>query len=246
MIRSIHLLLATAAYLIFFLTFLYLIAFVGDFPFVPITVDRGTESAVALAVPVNLALIALFGLQHSIMARQGFKRAWIRLVPPALERSTYVLASSLVLILLFLLWRPIPGALWTVTNPAAAGLLWTIFGLGWGIVLLSTFLISHFELFGLTQAFLAFRKRSAAPAQFRQPLLYRFARHPLYAGFLLALWATPAMSFGHALLALGLSAYILVGVYYEERDLVGTFGADYEAYREKVGMFAPRIVKRKA
>ncbi|TMJ11971.1 MAG: isoprenylcysteine carboxylmethyltransferase family protein [Alphaproteobacteria bacterium] len=240
MSKAASLLFALIAYAVFFATFLYLIAFVGNLPWVPLTVDRGPSAAMGLALLVDAALIALFGVQHSVMARQGFKRAWKRVVPDAAERSFYVLAASAALILLFLFWRPIEGTLWTVGG-AAAWVLWGLFALGWGIVLLSTFLINHFELFGLQQAWFHARGREAAPPVFRQPFLYKQVRHPLYAGFFLAFWATPQMSYGHLFLALGMSAYMLIAIVHEERDLVGLFGKDYEDYRERVGMLMPRF-----
>jgi methanethiol S-methyltransferase len=239
---------ALAAYLIFFATFLYLIAFVGNLPFVPATVDRGGEiGPILLAAVVNLALIALFGLQHSVMARSGFKRAWTRIVAKPIERSVYVLAASLALILLFAMWRPIPAVVWSVENPAGAAILWALFGLGWLIVLVSTFLISHFELFGLAQAWGHARALAEpAPPVLRTPLFYRHVRHPLYSGFFLAFWATPQMSAGHLLLAAGVSIYMLIGIFYEERDLISTFGEDYRAYRERAGMLAPKFGGKRA
>ncbi len=178
------------------------------------------------------------------MARQGFKRAWTKLVPKPIERSVYVLFASLALVALFAFWRPIPGNVWVVENGIGAAVLWALFASGWLIVLLSTFLINHFELFGLQQVYLHARGRTAAEPQFRQPFFYKMVRHPLYSGFFLAFWATPQMSFGHLLLALGMSAYMLIAIRYEERDLVGHFGADYETYRKQVGMLAPRFGKR--
>lgn len=247
MARILYLLFALAAYLLFFATFLYLIAFVGNLPWVPVTVDRGGEAGpLASAVAVNLALIALFGLQHSVMARSGFKRAWTRIVPKPLERSVYVVAASLALILLYWLWRPIPGIVWSVENEAGAAILWVLFGLGWLIVLVSTFLISHFELFGLAQAWGHSRGAAGpAPPVLRTPLFYRHVRHPLYSGFFLAFWATPQMSFGHLLLAAGISVYMLIGIFYEERDLVSTFGDDYRNYRSRTGMLAPRFRRKR-
>jgi protein-S-isoprenylcysteine O-methyltransferase Ste14 len=244
MSRAATLLYAVIAYAIFFATFLYLIAFVGDLPFVPRTVDRGPEAPLAVALVTNLALIAIFGLQHSIMARQGFKRAWTRIVPPQAERSTFVLFASLALIVLFLFWRPIDATVWAVEQQAAVVALWAIFGAGWAIVLLSTFLINHFELFGLQQAYFHARGRRAAAPQLREPFLYRFVRHPLYVGFFLAFWATPVMTLGHLVLAAGMSAYMLIAIRFEERDLVGTFGTDYEEYRSRVGMLTPRLRRR--
>jgi methanethiol S-methyltransferase len=248
MARILYLLFGAAAYGLFFATFLYLIAFVGDLLWVPRTVDRGgLEGSVGLALVVDIALIALFGLQHSVMARPGFKRAWTRIVPEPIERSVYVVAASLALILLFLMWRPIPATLWSVGNEAGAAILWALFALGWLIVLVSTFLISHFELFGLAQVWGHARGRGEAPPPaFRTPLFYKYIRHPLYSGFFLAFWATPHMSWGHLLLAAGVSVYMLIAIRYEERDLVGTFGEDYRLYRERTGMLAPRLGRRRA
>jgi protein-S-isoprenylcysteine O-methyltransferase Ste14 len=245
--RILYLLFGVAAYLLFFATFLYLIAFVGDFPRAPLTVDRGGAGGpLGLAVLVDFALIALFGVQHSVMARPGFKSAWTRIVPPPIERSVYVVAASLALILLFLLWRPIGPDVWAVGNPTGAAVLWGLFGLGWAIVLVSTFLISHFELFGLAQVWGHARGAGEARAPvFRTPFFYRQVRHPLYSGFFLAFWATPQMSAGHALLAAGVSVYMLIAIRYEERDLVDTFGDDYRSYRERTGMLAPRLGRRK-
>lgn len=240
MSKATSLLFAVIAYAIFFATFLYLIAFVGNLSFVPLTVDRGPDVSLAAALLINIALIALFGVQHSVMARQGFKRAWTRIVPQQAERSVYVLAASATLLLLFAFWRPIPGIVWSVDG-AVATALWCLFALGWLIVLLSTFLINHFELFGLQQAWFHARGREATPPQFRQPMLYKLVRHPLYAGFFLAFWATPVMSYGHLLLALGMSVYMLVAISYEERDLVGLFGKDYEDYQQSVGKLMPRF-----
>jgi protein-S-isoprenylcysteine O-methyltransferase Ste14 len=244
MSRAATLLFAIVAYAIFFATFLYLIAFVGDFPFAGRTVDVGPESPVAAAVVIDIALIALFGLQHSVMARQGFKRWWTRVVPPPAERSVYVLAASITLMILFLGWRPIPIVVWNVTNPALSWIIWALFGLGWATVLLSTFLINHFELFGLQQAWFHMRGREAEPPKFRQPLFYKWIRHPLYLGFFMAFWAAPEMTAGHLLLAAGVSIYMLIAIRYEERDLVDLFGKDYEDYREQAGMLTPRFRRR--
>ncbi len=241
MIRASYVLFGVIAYLIFFATFLYLIAFVGNVPFVPRTIDNGPIVPAIIAATIDLGLIALFGLQHSIMARQGFKAAWTRIVPPPIERATYVLASSAVLLVLFHFWWPLPAIVWSVENPIGAAVLWALFATGWLIVLLSTFLLSHFELFGLKQVWLNFRGAQADAPQFRLPLFYKFVRHPLYSGFLLAFWATPVMSVGHLLFALGMTGYILIAISYEERDLIGLFGEDYVAYRGRVGKLLPRI-----
>jgi protein-S-isoprenylcysteine O-methyltransferase Ste14 len=231
---------AAAAYAIFFATFLYLIGFLADLPFLPHTINRAEADWGMTALAIDIALIAAFGIQHSVMARRGFKRAWTRIVPEPIERSVYVLAASLMLILLFLYWKPLPIPIWTVTNPVGAAALWVLFGLGWAIVLLSTFLINHFELFGLKQAWTRRGDAVAAPV-LRQPFLYRLVRHPLYSGFFLAFWATPMMTLGHLVLSLGMSIYMLIGIRYEERDLVESFGGDYAAYRERVGMLLPRF-----
>lgn len=244
MTRIASLLFAIFAYAVFFATFLYLIAFVGNFPITPITVDRGPDSPIGVAILLNLLAISVFGIQHSVMARPGFKKSWTRIVPPPIERSVYVLAASVALMILFTLWRPIDTVIWDASATLLEFPLWLMFAAGWGIVLLSTFLINHFELFGLQQAWFHLRGRQAAPAELRQPFLYKWVAHPLYAGFFLAFWSIPKMTAGHLLLALGMSAYMLIAIRYEERDLVGHFGAKYEEYRSGVGMLFPRFGKR--
>ena len=244
MSRSLTMLFALVAYAIFFATFLYLIAFVGNIAVVPRTVDIGPAAPVAAAVVIDVALIALFGVQHSVMARQGFKARWTRVIPVPAERSVYVLMASAALIILMSFWRPIDGMVWSVTNPLGETLLWALFALGWGIVLLSTFLLNHFELFGLQQAWLHMRGRAAEPHQLRQPLFYKWVAHPLYSGFFLAFWATPHMSYGHLLLAAGVSVYMLIAIRYEERDLTNYYGEDYTRYRSSVGMIFPRFGRR--
>ena len=245
MSRAVNLLFAILCYAIFFATFLYLIAFVGGLAIVPKTVD-GPVSAMTTgaAVVIDLALIALFGVQHSVMARPGFKRAWTKVVPRQSERSVYVLVTSIALIVLFYFWQPIGSSIWAVGNAAARDVLIVLFWLGWGTVLISTFLINHFELFGLQQAWFHTRQREEAPPSLREPSLYKFVRHPMMVGFFFAFWATPNMTAGHLLLAGGMSVYILVALHYEERDLVGVFGADYENYRSRVGMLVPRFRSR--
>lgn len=241
MSRAATLLFAIFAYAVFFATFLYLICFVGDVPFAGTTVDRGPEAPVAAALVINVLLISLFGIQHSVMARQGFKRAWTRIVPPPVERSVYVLIASLTLIILFAFWRPIEGTVWDARGTALEMPLWIAFAIGWGIVLVSTFLLNHFELFGLQQAWHHLRGRETAPPELRQPLFYKWVAHPLYSGFFLAFWATPHMTYGHLLLAAGMSAYMLIAIRYEERDLVGHYGDAYVRYRSGVGMLTPRF-----
>lgn len=244
MSRAFTLVLAIVCYAIFFATFLYLIVFVGDLSFGGRTVDVGPESPPAVAAAIDVALIALFGVQHSVMARPGFKASWTRIVPPQLERSVFVLAASLALIILFMFWRPIDTVVWNVTSPLLSDLIWVVFWLGWATVLLSTFLINHFELFGLQQAWFNMRGRQAAKPELRQPFLYRWVAHPLYSGFFMAFWAAPEMTAGHLLLAIGMSAYMLIGIRYEERDMADVFGDEYRRYRSGIGGLVPRFRRR--
>lgn len=241
MTRGLYLLFGILSYLVFFATFLYLIAFVGNCPIIPFAVDRGPEAAWPVAAAIDLVLIALFGLQHSVMARRGFKAAWTRIVPLSVERSVYVLLASLVLIVLFVFWRPIPTMIWSVENEMLAYALWALFGLGWLIVLVSTFLLNHFELFGLHQVWAHGRGREIPAPTFRTPLFYQRVRHPLYSGFILAFWATPQMTAGHLLLAAGMTIYILIAIHHEERDLVWLFGTQYQDYRRRAGMLIPKF-----
>ncbi len=227
------------AYIVFLASFLYAVGFVGNI-FVPKSIDFGGEVGNTLiSVLVNSALLGLFAIQHSVMARAGFKRWWTKYVPKSVERSTYVLLTSLALLLLFWQWRPIPHVVWQVAGPPGVIVLTTIFWLGWAILLISTFLISHFELFGLAQAFAQLRNRSLADPEFKVPLFYKWVRHPLYLGFLLAFWATPSMTAGHLLFSLATTGYILLGIFLEERDLVALFGDRYRLYRSEVGMLIP-------
>lgn len=236
---------ALGAYLFSLGTIALAIGFVGNFPFMPRTIDSGVNAPLAQAIAIDIALFVLFAVQHSVMARHGFKRVWTRLVPPAVERATFVLAASAALALLLWQWRPIAQpALWTVQNPGARLALQAVSWTGWGVLLVSTYLIDHFELFGLRQPWLAMRGGSAPAQEFRTPLFYRHVRHPIYLGFLLAFWATPDMSAGHALFAAACTAYILIGIWFEERDLVAQFGQRYLVYRGQVGMLLPRLARR--
>ena len=231
------------AYLIFFGSFHYAIGFVGNV-IVPKTIDTGVAGPPLVAAAVNAALLTLFAAQHSIMARPAFKRWWTRLVPKSVERSTYVLLASLCLILLIWQWRPIPATVWAVTDPVASMAIEAVFWTGWGILLVSTFLISHFELFGLAQVLARLRRRELAPPEFRTPVFYKLVRHPIYLGFLLAFWAAPTMSVGHLLFSTATTLYILLGIFLEERDLVTLFGDRYRQYRREVGMLIPRLGRR--
>ena len=229
------------AYLIFFGTFLYAVGFVSGYV-VPKTVDKavaGSTSSLQTALLVNLVLMSIFAVQHSGMARQGFKKLFTRFASPAIERSTYVLLASLTLILLFWQWQPMPTVVWSIENPVLAGVATAGGFLGWLIVLYSTFLISHFELFGLTQVVAHFAGRMVAPMKFKTPGLYRFIRHPIYLGFIIAFWAAPVMTIGHLLFAAVTTAYIFVGILLEERDLVDLFGDDYRRYKQRVSMLVP-------
>jgi protein-S-isoprenylcysteine O-methyltransferase Ste14 len=228
------------AYLIFFGTFLYAVGFVSRLV-VPKTIDSSTAASPMTALLVNLVLMSIFAVQHSGMARQGFKKLFVRFASPAIERSTYVLLASLSLILLFWQWQPMPTMVWNIQNPVLAGVATAGGFMGWLIVLYSTFLISHFELFGLTQVVSHFAGRVVEPMKFKTPGLYRLIRHPIYLGFIIAFWSTPVMTLGHLLFAAVTTAYIFVGIYLEERDLVSMFGHEYRRYRQKVAMLVPGL-----
>ena len=228
-----------AAYAVFFAVFLYLIAFVGDLSLVPRTIDTGPSAPLGTAVAIDMGLLLLFSLQHSVMARRGFKERWTEIVPWHVERSTYVLAASLVLGLLLWAWRPIPETVWSIDDPVAAAIMDGLFWLGWAIVLVATFLIDHFRLFGLKQVWGYVREREYRPPEFQTPGMYRFVRHPLYLGFLLAFWSTPHMTTGHLLFAGVWTGWILVAIRLEEKDLVRFHGDAYREYRERVRMLLP-------
>jgi protein-S-isoprenylcysteine O-methyltransferase Ste14 len=238
MTRFLILIYGFLAYALFLPAILYLIGFLGDFA-VPKTVDSGAAGALVPSILRDVLLLALFGLQHSLMARAGFKKWWTRIVPPAAERSTYVLISSLTLIGVYAFWAPIPAEVWSVTNPAIGTTVLAIFWAGWAILFLSTFLLNHFALFGLQQVYAALRGRDVPAQPFSTPGFYKFVRHPIYFGFLLGFWATPVMTVGHLVFAAAGTVYIVIGTLLEERDLIAHFGDTYLAYRKRVGMFLP-------
>lgn len=236
--RLVAFLYGVAAYLVFFVTFLYAIGFVSG-QIVPKTIDGDAVGSINEAIVVNVLLMSVFALQHSVMARWSFKKWWMQYVPKAIERSTYVLFASLALILLFWQWRSIPTVVWQIANPQIAMAIIGLSFLGWLIVLTSTFLINHFELFGLQQVADNLVSRPMPMPRFRVPLFYKLVRHPIYLGFIVAFWAAPTMTIGHLLFAGVTTAYIFVGIWLEERDLIALFGDEYRRYRERVSMLIP-------
>lgn len=241
--RIIAFLYGVVAYVVFFLTFLYAIGFVGNLV-VPKQIDSGTEGAMGTALLINVVLLLIFAAQHNVMARPEFKERWTKIVPEPVERSTFVLFASLALILLFWQWRPMLGVVWNVDNSAAAAVLTGLFFGGWILVLAATFLINHFDLFGLRQVFLYLRGQEYKAIGFRMPLFYKLVRHPLLLGFMIAFWATPTMTTGHLLFAVVTTGWMLFSIQLEERDLMRFLPDEYPAYREQVPMLIPGLKGR--
>ncbi len=230
-------------YVMFLGVYLYAIGFMGNFV-VPKTIDSGADGPLAQAILINLLLLGVFAIPHSVMARPTFKRWWTKMVPKAIERSTYVLVSNLALILLFWQWRPMGGMIWNVENSIGRTILWGLFGLGWLLVLLSTLQINHLDLFGMRQVWLYFRGKPYTPVKLATPVFYRHVRHPLYAGWITAFWATPTMTAAHLVFAIGTTAYILIAIPFEERNLVEDHGEGYVEYRKRTPMLIPRPWRR--
>lgn len=242
--RAVAFIYGVLAYIVFFLTFLYSVGFIGGF-LVPKHINSGEEGSLTISLVINLILLSVFALQHSIMARPKFKEIWTRIIPKSIERSTYVWLSSFALILIFMFWMPMQGIIWDVSGTIFGSALQIIFWIGWLIVLTSTFMIDHFDLFGLRQIYLNLKQREYSHTGFKKVLFYKMVRHPIMSGFLIAFWATPVMTVGHLLFAVVTTIYIYIAVkYLEEKDLVDSIGADYIGYQKEVGMLIPGVGKK--
>lgn len=238
--RALTMLYGVVSYFIFFGVFVYLIAFVGDI-FVPKTISSGVGMNATNALLINIGLILLWGIQHTVMARSSFKEAIAKVVPHHTERSTYVLLSAIVLAVLMYYWQPMAGVIWQVENMLWLQVLWGLFGLGWALVLLASFITDHFDLFGLRQTWLYFIKKSYTSVKFTEILLYRWIRHPMMLGLLIAFWAIPTMTVGHLVFSIGMSVYILVGIYFEEKGLAESIGSQYVAYQQRTSKVIPKL-----
>ena len=233
-------------YAAFFACFLYSIAFVGNFDIVPKTIDSGTAGPIGVALAINVALLSIFAVQHTGMARPGFKEVWTKIIPEPAERPTYVLLTVVCLVVIYAFWQPIGGTVWEVTNSAGAAALTGLYFFGWAMLLYATALIDHFDLFGLRQAWLAFRGKEYTNHSFATPGVYKHIRHPLYVAWAIIFWATPEMSFGHLLFAVVTTAYMILAVFVEERDLVQHFGDAYRRYQETTPKYLPRFGRKPA
>ena len=242
--RTLFLIYGVVAYLSFLVTILYSIGFVGNL-IVPKTIDGIPEVSLLQAILINGGLLTLFAVQHSVMARPSFKKWWTKMIPTEIERSTYVLLSSICLLVLYWKWEPLGGVVWSIEDGFLTGILYALFGLGWAIVFASSFLINHFDLFGLRQVWMSFTKKPYTSLSFKLPLFYKYVRHPLYFGFLVAFWATPTMTVTHLVFAIACTGYIVVGALLEERDLIAHFGDKYRSYKTRVPMLIPFLSKRK-
>ncbi len=238
--RILFFLYGTTCYLFFLGIFLYAIGFLGNI-LVPTTIDGTPQVSFGLAFTINVLLLGVFAIQHSVMARRGFKRWWTQYVPQPIERSTYVLFTNIALALLFYAWQPMGGEIWTIQHSLGQGIIYGIYAIGWGIVFTATLMINHFDLFGMRQVWLYFQKQEYRPLVFKTPALYQHVRHPLYVGWLLVFWATPTMTSAHLAFALITTTYILMAIQWEEKDLVASHGKAYEEYRKQVPMLIPRF-----
>lgn len=233
-----------SVYCLFLVTWLFAIAFVGDLSVISRTIDAGPEVSFARAATTNAILLLLWTIPHSVMARQKFKNWWTKIVPSPVERSTYVLTASLLMLLLFHQWRPIPRVVWNIESGLGYFTLWGVFWIGWLLVFYSTFLIDHFDMFGLRQVYMYLRRREYIPPNFKTPALHKYVRHPIMTSLIIAFWATPRMTIGHLMLAIGMTFYVVVGTAFEERDLIKTYGDAYEKYRRQVPMLLPLLKRR--
>jgi protein-S-isoprenylcysteine O-methyltransferase Ste14 len=232
----------TLCYLFFLGIFLYAVGFLGNFG-VSNTIDGQPQVSIWQALAINILLLGIFGVQHSVMARQGFKRWWTQYIPTPIERSTYVLCTNIALALLFYAWQPMGGEIWQVQHPIGQAMLYGVFALGWGLVFMATLMINHFDLFGMRQVWLYLQNQAYTPLPFKTPALYRHVRHPLYVGWLLVFWATPTMTSAHLVFAVTTTIYILMAIQWEEKDLVAIHGQAYEDYQQRVPMLIPRFSK---